>query len=135
MRSAPKWTEATGSHLAGETIRRAGLVAALLVLLLAAGGCAMKMEMGRAPLTDRLSELSVDVSTDRDIRRVLGEPQGIGAVRSPAFGLKEAWLYELTEMEGSTARMRMMMVFLDRERRVYQGHMWFASGLVMGETK
>jgi len=91
--------------------------------------------MGRPPAVDRLGELKVGLSTSKDVVAVLGEPQGRGATRSPSFGLKDSWLYESAEVEGTTARMRMLMIFLDKDTGVYQGHMWMASGMLFGQTK
>jgi hypothetical protein len=107
----------------------------LFLLALVINGCAPSIQFGKPPMTDRLDTLKIDVSTKQDIKAVLGEPQGYGAVRSPSFGIKEAWLYESTDVEGSKARLRMLMVFLDKERGVYHGHLWFASGMLLGQTK
>ena len=91
--------------------------------------------MGTPPAVDRLGELKVGLSTSKDVVAVLGEPQGRGATRSPSFGLKNSWLYESAEVEGTTVRMRMLMIFLDKDTGVYQGHMWMASGMLFGQTK
>lgn len=91
--------------------------------------------MGKPPAVERLAELRVGESTTKDVVAVLGEPQGRGAARSASFGLKDAWLYESSELDGSKAKMRMLMVYLDKDTGVYQGHMWMASGMVMGLTK
>lgn len=107
----------------------------LSLLILAANGCAPTIQFGKPPLTDRLDLLTIDVSTTQDVKAILGEPQGRGAVRSPSFGFKEVWLYESTEVEGSKAHLRMLIVFLDKERGVYHGHIWFASGMLFGQTK
>ncbi len=107
----------------------------LSLLILVINGCTPAIQFGKPPLTDRLDTLKIDVSTKQDIKAALGEPQGYGAVRSPSFGIKEAWLYESTDVEGSKARLRMLMVFLDKERGVYHGHFWFASGILFGQTK
>jgi hypothetical protein len=32
-------------------------------------------------------------------------------------------------------KMRMLMVFLDKDTGVYHGHMWMASGMLIGLTK
>jgi hypothetical protein len=107
----------------------------LSFLILAINSCTPSIQFGKPPLTDRLDTLKIDVSTKQDIKAILGEPQGYGAVRSTSFGIKEAWLYESTDIEGVKARMRMLMIFLDKERGVYHGHLWFASGMLFGQTK
>lgn len=120
----------------GKWRRAAGAVAICLLAGLTSGGCSTPvMRMGKPPAVDRLSELTVGVSTAKDVVAVLGEPQGQGAARSSTFGLKESWLYESAEVEGTKARMRMLMIFLDRDTGVYQGHMWMASGMLFGQTK
>ena len=107
----------------------------LSLFIMVANGCTPTIQFGKPPLTNRLNMLTINVSTTQNVKAVLGEPQGKGAVRSPSFGVKEAWLYESTKVEGSKARLRMLMVFLDKERGVYHGHMWFASGMLFGQTK
>lgn len=114
----------------------ARLLAVSCVAALMLGGCAATtMKMGKPPAVERLSELTVGVSTAKDVIAVLGEPQGRGATRSPTYGLKDAWLYESAEVTGSRAHVRMLMVFLDKDTAVYQGHMWMASGMLFGQTK
>jgi len=104
--------------------------------LLLLGGCAAPtMQMGKPPAVDRLGQLKPGVSTSKDVIAVLGEPQGRGATRSGSYGLKDAWLYESTEVEGTTARVRMLMIFLDKDTALYHGHMWMASGFLYGQTK
>jgi hypothetical protein len=110
------------------------LVACVGILLL--GGCAPStLKFGTTPRFDRLSELTPGVSTSKDVRAVLGEPQGRGAARSQGFDLKDTWLYEGMEVEGATVHMRMLMIFLDHETGAYHGHMWMASGAVFGLTR
>lgn len=120
----------------GHWRRAAARIAVASVAGLLAAGCATgPMKMGTPPAVDRLPELRAGVSTAKDVVAVLGEPQGRGAARSPSFGLKETWLYESMEIEGTKARIRMLMVVLDKDSGVYQGHMWMASGLLIGQTK
>jgi hypothetical protein len=116
--------------------RRVAAIVVASAAGLVAGGCATgPMKLGDPPAVERLSELRFGVSTTKDVIAVLGEPKGKGAVRSTTFGLKESWLYESMEVEGTKARMRMLMVFLDKDTGVYQGHMWMASGMLFGQTK
>lgn len=113
-----------------------GLAALLLaVVTLSFAGCAPSIELGRPPPTDRLDQLKLGVSTASEVKSILGEPQGRGAVRSPSFGVKNAWLYESMKSEAGRSKMRMLMVFMDSESGVYQGHMWFSSGMLFGQLK
>lgn len=111
------------------------LISIFCLISLSTSGCTPTLHFGKPPQTERLDQLAIDVSTKQDVITILGEPQGKGAVSSPSFGFKEAWLYESTEVEGSKARLRMLMVFLDRERGVYHGHMWFASGMLFSQAE
>lgn len=106
-----------------------------IAVALASGCAAPTMKLGSEPRTDRLAELKVNVSSAKDVVAVLGEPQGRGAARAQEFGLKETWLYESAAVEGSNAKMRMLIVFFDKDTGIYQGHMWFASGLLFGQTR
>lgn len=119
------------------TWRRAARALATGALIgMAFVGCASPVvKMGRPPAVDRLPELTAGVSTAKDVVAVLGEPQGRGAVRASTFGLKDGWLYESAEVAGTKARMRMLMIFLDKDTGIYQGHMWMASGMLFGQTK
>ena len=102
----------------------------LLFLFLFIFGCTTSMEMGKPPLVDHLDRFEVNISTSDDIQAALGEPQGYGRVRSPSFGLKEIWLYESSEIDGKKVKIKMLMVFMDKEHHVYHGHLWFASGVI-----
>lgn len=114
----------------------ARVVAACCVGALVLGGCAAgKMTMGKPPPVERLSQLTVGVSTGKDVVALFGEPQGRGATRSQTYGLQDAWLYESSETEGTRAHMRMLMVFLDKETGVYHGYMWVGYGMLLGQTK
>lgn len=93
------------------------------------------VSMGKPPATDRLSELKWNVSTEQDIVAILGKPQGYGATRVPTYGLKEVWLYSNVEFDGIRGRSRMLMLFLDKDKHVYQGHMWVAAGMLFGQTQ
>jgi|GEM_PF-2822425 len=113
-----------------------GGVAAVVIVIVMVAGCATpSFKMGKPPRFDRLGELKVNVSTGQDVIAVLGEPQGRGATRSSTYGLKDAWLYESMDMESGKSKMRMLMVFLDKDTHVYRGHMWFASGYLFGRKE
>ena len=116
--------------LSGKLVKMA--VCALAVLLM--GACATSLRVGKEPATDRLSELTWNVSTGKDVVAILGEPEGRGATRSPSFGLKEGWFYYYSVTDGARVRTHMLMVFLDKDTHVYQGHMWVASGMLIAPT-
>ena len=114
---------------------KGGIITLAMMMVIGVNGCSISTKLGRPPLTDHLDQLTVNESTTRDIRAVLGAPQGRGATRSPSYGLKEIWLYESSEIEGTKSRMRMLMVFIDKDSGLYHGHLWFASGLMLGQTQ
>lgn len=111
------------------------IVAPVALTLAFLTGCAGTVEMGRLPEIGRLDNLVVNVSLDSDVRAALGAPQGRGAVRAPSFGSKDVWTYGITRVEGSTARTRMLFVFLDRETGIYRGYMWFGSGMLIAPER
>ena len=113
-----------------------GLLIACCLAVMAVGGCAApSIMMGKPPAVERLAELEAGVSTTKDVIAVLGQPQGRGATRSQSYGLKDAWLYESTETQGTRARVRMLMVFFDKETGVYQGYLWGGAGFLIDQTK
>ena len=132
----PRLASSSREEILGRVYRAIGVVAVSVLAGATLVGCSTSAtKMGRPPAVERLGELTVGLSTSKDVVAVLGEPQGRGATRSPSFGLKDSWLYESAEVEGTTARMRMLMIFLDKDTGVYQGHMWMASGMLFGQTK
>jgi hypothetical protein len=121
---------------ARRAVRRRAITAFCAAALLLAVGCAAPViKLGKPPPTERLSQLKVAVSTAADVRAALGEPQGKGAARLPQTGLQDLWLYEYDEVEGVTVRLRMLMVFVDRDSGRYGGHLWFSSGQLLGMLK
>lgn len=110
--------------------RRLPLAAALVIGLLA--GCASgPAELGRPLPVDRLAQLTPRASTMADVLRTLGEPQGRGAGRAPLMPLHDLLLYESDVMDGTTMRMKMLIVFVHRGTGLYEGYMWFQSGQVL----
>jgi hypothetical protein len=104
-------------------------VGACLAIALA-GGCATgTMEVGRPPPTDRLSQLQPGVSTRDEVLKALGEPQGRGAGRLPSAPLQDLLLYESDVTEGTRMKMKMLIVFVNRSTGIYEGYLWFQSGL------
>jgi hypothetical protein len=102
---------------------------ACLVLALAAGCATGPIEVGRAPPTDRLSKLQPGVSTRAEVLAALGEPQGRGAGRLPTAPPQELLLYESDVTEGTKVKMKMLIVFVNRATGIYEGYLWFQSGL------
>ena len=132
MQAISRRSEARTRPGRGRWLARAAMCCLAAVAI---GGCATSIAIGKPPATDRLAELKWNVSTEKDIVAALGEPQGHGATRTPTYGLKDAWLYWYFESEGVHARSRMLMVFLDKDKHVYQGHMWVSSGMMMSQTQ
>ena len=107
----------------------------LLLIVVLICGCSSKLMLGKPPLTDRLNQFTVNVTTLDDIKTALGEPQGHGATRLPSIGLKEALLYESSQIDGNKAKIKMLIVFIDKDLGIYQGHLWFASGMMFDQIQ
>jgi hypothetical protein len=104
-------------------------VGACLVVAAAAGCAGGAVDLGRPPPTDRLSLLQPGVSTRDEVLKTLGEPQGRGAGRLPSAPLQDLLLYESDVTDGARMKMTMLIVFIDRATGLYEGHLWFRSGL------
>jgi hypothetical protein len=111
-------------------IRRA-LVAAFAALTVLAGCATGPVELGRPIPTDRLSQPKPGTSTLSDVLATLGEPQGRGKGLLPTAPPLDLLLYESDAMEGTKMRMKMLVVFVNRSNGVYEGYMWFHSGMLM----
>jgi len=108
------------------------LAGACLALALLAGCATGPSEMGRPIPVDRLARLKPGVSTQAEVLATLGEPQGRGGARLPTVPLHDLLLYESDRMDGTNMRMKMLIVFVTRETGVYEGYLWFNSGLLIG---
>lgn len=99
----------------------------LSIMLAFTAACApVVLTDGRAPTTDRLSDLRVGQSTEADVRAALGEPRGDGMMRyaSNRPELRNIWYYEYIQMKGDQIGLKLLLVFFDKG--VYSGHLWFA---------
>lgn len=112
------------------TVRRL-LAAACATLVLLAGCATGPMELGRPIPTERLLQLKPGTSTLADVLATLGEPQGRGRGLLPGAPPLDRLLYESDQMDGTKMRMKMLMVFVHRSSGVYEGYMWFHSGLML----
>jgi hypothetical protein len=113
-----------------ESRRWLRLLAAAAVALTMLGGCASApTELGRPIPVDRLAQLKPGISTQAEVLAVLGEPQGRGGARLPTVPLHDLLLYESDTMEGVNMRMKMLIVFVTRSTGLYEGYLWFNSGL------
>jgi hypothetical protein len=119
-------------RFAERSVASARIVGACLLLALAAGCSTGPMEVGRPPPTDRLLRLQPGVSTRDEVLKVLGEPQGRGAGRLPSAPLQDLLLYESDVAEGTRMKMKMLIVFINRSTGIYEGYLWFQSGLKVG---
>ncbi len=89
-------------------------------------GCMPTLRFGSLPKTEKLASLKAGVSSTSDVLLALGEPRGLGNVRiSPILPPRQIWFYEFTEAEGKLIRLKLLLVFLDKER--YDGYLWFSS--------
>jgi hypothetical protein len=101
--------------------------AALLLLV----GCALPtIDYGSPPPTDALATLALKVSTDADVLKTLGEPQGRGLVQHrPNERPGKVWLYYYGKSVGMDYRGKYLFIFLDEN--VYVGYLWYSSEITM----
>jgi len=124
----------TAARLKANSLGRVtgSLAAGLVALVLLAGGCATgPVELGRPLPTDRLAQLKPGVSTMSEVLATLGEPQGRGKGLLPSAPPIDLLFYESDTMEGTKMRMKMLIVFMNRSTGVFDGYMWFNSGLML----
>jgi len=113
-------------------IRVLRLLAAVCATLSLVAGCATgPMELGRPIPTERLAQLKPGASTLSDVLATLGEPQGRGQGLLPGAPPLDLLLYESDQIDGTKIRMKLLMVFVHRSSGVYEGYMWFHSGLLL----
>lgn len=107
------------------------LAAAPLML----GACATSFHGGFMPPVERLDTLTVGVSTAADVKAALGERAGSGMIGFADTPAQDLWVYESHDMQGTAAHQNMLLVFVDRQSGVFNGYMWFRSGVLVGKTK
>ena len=110
-------------------VRNSLLVVGLVGLTVA---CA-QIKLGVNPPVDRLSELTVGVSTKAEVRQIIGRPQGEGASRIPDFpGYRDLWSYEIVSIGGTTSEYVILLIFFEGE--IYDGYLWFDNAHDLEET-
>jgi hypothetical protein len=105
-----------------------GRLLVFLALILSLAGCGASMKFGRMPDTNSLTSLKQQVSTKGDVLNTLGPPRGYGGMRPyPYAGHYDIWLYEFSEADAITKKIKfkMLLVFFDKDK--YDGYMWFSS--------
>lgn len=115
-----------------------GRLVLLSLLLIGAvlAGCGGARTTGKFVEVSRIEpELERGVSTQEDVRRVLGEPNGSGVAFLPTqTGLREVWYYEdigmtRAQKQGEVVwvdmRYQVLLVFFRQEK--FDGFMWFSS--------
>ena len=114
---------------------RAVQFAMLAVAPLLLSACTPSFHTGVMPPVERLSSLTLGVSTAADIKAALGERAGVGAVGLPDAPTQDMWVYESHEVQGNASHQNMLFVFVDQQSGVFNGYMWFRAGALMGQTK
>lgn len=108
------------------------LVGAFVAFTILLASCATgPTELGRPIPVDRLAQLKPGISTRAEVLAALGEPQGRGAGLLPTVPIHDLLLYESDTMDGVNMRMRMLIVFVTRSTGLYEGYLWFNSGLLL----
>jgi hypothetical protein len=108
------------------------LAAGFFALTLLVGCATGPTELGKPLPVDRLSQLKPGTSTRAEVLAALGEPQGRGSGLLPTMPVHDLLLYESDTMEGTKMRMKMLIVFVNRSTGMYEGYMWFNSGMLLG---
>jgi hypothetical protein len=103
----------------------------LAVALSLLGGCAIPtIDFGSPPPTEPLATLTPRVSTDADVLKAIGEPQGRGIVEHrPNERPRDVWFYYFATNVGMDVKGKYLFVFLDGN--VYDGFLWFSSDVAM----
>ena len=125
------------THIRGSKFRSA-LILAIALAVTACGGDPKRFATVEAFRdTKRLeTELKKGGSTKEDVKRVLGEPTGTGAVfmASVQQEPQEMWFYqdiELTDIKGSKGQldlfMRQQILIVILRDGVFDGFMWFSN--------
>ena len=123
-------------HRRNESRRWPRVLCIAFAALTALAGCASApTEMGRPIPVDRLTQLQPGISTRAEVLAALGQPQGRGAARLPTVPLHDLLLYESDTMDGVNMRMKMLIVFVTRSTDVYEGYLWFNSGLLLSPVE
>jgi hypothetical protein len=108
------------------------LAAGFVALALLVGCATGPTELGKPLPVDRLSQLRPGTSMRDEVLATLGEPQGRGGGLLPTMPVHDLLLYESDTMEGTKMRMKMLIVFVNRSTGIYEGYMWFNSGMLLG---
>lgn len=110
----------------------ATLVVAAAMSLMLAGCGPMEIRAGKEPNVGALQSLQAGKSTQRDVRALLGNPDGQGRSMFPwQDSPRTLWSYYYEEgvidMGGSNSddRRVFLFVFLDGDK--YDGYMWFSN--------
>jgi hypothetical protein len=126
--------------------KRFAILTGLMALAISISGCGeMIVRFGELPDTDALeTALKVDISEMADVKRILGEPDGVGEERFPPMGKygvmlptrekpRTVWTYHYIESTMQDSRQTIVWVFFADD--VYDGYMWFSSNLQKMDNK
>lgn len=105
-----------------------GGVAAALSLVAALAGCAGTANLGQPPNYAGLEQLTRGKSTEADVRRILGEPFGRGAMQTGKVSEpRTVWSYEHTEAPATRGEIQVGLLLVFLHGGYYDGHLWFSS--------
>lgn len=94
----------------------------MYMIVLPVAGCSIAFDFGTPAKVVQLDNLRRGASSVADVRRLLGEPRGKGAVRLPV-GYRKLLLYDSGRFDQNRSHVRYLVVFLDGE--TYDGYYWF----------
>ena len=138
VRSDNRFASNVHSFARSKSARRMGTAWMFVALLVIATACSgVSYQLGRKVTDlDVLEEaLTLRQSTPEDVRAVLGEPTGDGAVMMPMMDSKPRTVLTYYYNEGrfaategtvsGDARLMLLLIYFDNDR--YDGYMWFSS--------
>lgn len=110
------------------------LLSVLILALLSVAGCMVQVTTGALTDTGLIeSKLKKGISSDADVRALLGAPTGFGgAVLPPEYKRHNIWFYQSMDvsiMDGvvrsGDAKQQILMIFFDKG--IYDGHLWYSN--------
>jgi hypothetical protein len=96
-----------------------------ITFMIALTGC-VTADMGKVPRTDKLPELIVGVTTDKQIKSILGNPSGKGMSQMPGYSdRRTVWSYHHSIASNSSSDSNTLLVFI--KGNLYDGYLWSSS--------
>ncbi len=102
----------------------------LTVTMLGISGCiTYQFRMGKDTKPHNIeATLTLYESTQEDVKRIFGVPEGVGVYVSPITGIKSVlWTYYFAEGDLNKMNDTYLYVYFDGD--IYEGYLWFENSL------